>query len=105
FARRLIRLRVNVRRMTYSEGVPETAMPSPDIYAKCDFTRTGQHEPWFVVVIKVPKAKLEGLRQQRENIGLEDKVILGKFSGQVMTVLWPYPDSTFSNGCRLYPEG
>jgi hypothetical protein len=80
-------------------------MPSSDIYAKCDFTRTGQHEPWIVVVIKVPKVKLEVLRQERENRGLEDKVILGKFSGQVATVLYPLPDATFSTGCMLYPEG
>jgi len=80
-------------------------MPSSDIYAKCDFTRTGRHEPWFVVVIKVPKAELEALRQERENRGLEDKVILGKFSGQVATVLYPHPDATFSTGCKLYPEG
>lgn len=80
-------------------------MPSPNIYAKCDFTRTGQTDPWFVVIIKMPKAKLEALRRDPKNKGLSDSQLVGmRIAGQVMTILYPQAAAVFSTGCTFYPE-
>ena len=42
-------------------------MPSTDIYARCNFTRSGHPNIRFNVIIKVLKAKLEELRELPAN--------------------------------------
>ena len=80
-------------------------MPSTDIYARCNFTRSGQPNIRFDVVIKVPKAKLEELRRLPDNRDQTDNQLLGRLAGKVITVLYPEPGAEFAVGCeRYYPE-
>ena len=80
-------------------------MPSTDIYARCNFTRSGQPNTRFNVVIKLPKAKLEELRQLPANRDQTDNQLLGSLAGKVITILYPEPGATFAVGCERYPEG
>jgi hypothetical protein len=59
-------------------------MPSTDIYAQCNFTRSGQPNIRFNVLIKLPKAKLEELRQLPANRDQTDNQLLGSLAGKVM---------------------
>ena len=52
-------------------------MPPTDIYARCNFTRSGQPNIRFNVVIKVQKDKLEELRQIPANRDQTDNQLLG----------------------------
>jgi hypothetical protein len=80
-------------------------MPSTDIYARCNFTRSGQPNIRFNVVIKVPKAKLEELRRLPENSDQTDNQLLGSLAKKVITILYPEPGAAFTVGCeRHYPE-
>jgi hypothetical protein len=80
-------------------------MPSTDIYARCNLTRSGQPNIRFNVVIKVPKAKLEELRRLPANRDQTDNQLLGSLAGKVITVLYPEPDAAFAVGCeRYHPE-
>ena len=80
-------------------------MPSTDIYARCNFTRSGQPNIRFNVLIKLPKAKLEELRQLPENRDQTDNQLLSKVSGQVITILCPEPGASFSVGSERLSEG
>jgi len=80
-------------------------MPSQDIYAKCNFTRSGHPDIRFEVIVKAPTAKLEALRQDPNNAGVPDSQLWGSFVGWVVTVLYPLPDAIFSIGCMPYSEG
>ena len=80
-------------------------MPSPDIYARCNFTRSGQPNIRFNVVIKVPKAAFEELRQLPVNRDQTDNQLLGSLAGKVITIVYPEPDAKFAVGCERYPEG
>jgi hypothetical protein len=80
-------------------------MPSTDIYARCNFTRSGHPNTRFDVIIKVPKAKLEELRQLPENRDQTDNQLLGGLAGKVIAILYPEPGATFAVGCERYPEG
>ena len=80
-------------------------MPSTDIYARCNFTRSGQPNIRFNVVIKVSKAKLEELRQLPANKDQTDNQLLGSLAEKVITILYPEPGAAFAVGCeRYYPE-
>jgi hypothetical protein len=80
-------------------------MPSTDIYARCNFTLSGQPSIRFNVVIKVPKAKLEELRRLPANIDQTDNQLLGSLAGKVIAILYPEPGAAFAVGCeRYYPE-
>jgi hypothetical protein len=80
-------------------------MPSTDIYARCNFTRSGQPNIRFNVVIKVPKDKLEELRQLPANTDQTDNQLLGGLAAKVITILHPEPGAAFAVGCeRYYPE-
>jgi hypothetical protein len=80
-------------------------MPSTDIYARCNFTRSGQPNIRFNVIIKVPKAKLEELRELPANRDQTDNQLLGSLAGKVIPILYPEPGATFAVGCeRYYPE-
>jgi hypothetical protein len=80
-------------------------MPSTDIYARCNFTRSGHPNIRFDVVIKLPKAKLEELRQLPANRDQTDNQLLGSLAGEVITIVYPEPGATFAVGCERYPEG
>ena len=76
-----------------------------DIYARCNFTRSGQPNIRFNVVIKVPKAKLEELRGLPANSDQTDNQLLGSLARKVITIVYPEPGATFAVGCeRHYPE-
>ena len=80
-------------------------MSSTDIYARCNFTRSGQPNIRFNVVIKVPKAKLEELRRLPANRDQTDNQLLGSLAGKVIAILYPEPGAAFAVGCeRYYPE-
>jgi hypothetical protein len=64
-------------------------MPTTDIYAGTNFTRSGQPNTRFQVIIKASKARFEELRQLSENRDETDKQLLSKVSGQVITILSP----------------
>jgi hypothetical protein len=77
-----------------------------DIYARCNFTRSGQPNTRFNVVIKVPNAKLEELRRLPANSDQTDNELLGKLARKVITILDPEPGAAFAVGCeRHFPEG
>jgi hypothetical protein len=81
-------------------------MPATDLYARCNFTRSGYPNIRFNVVIKVPKDKLEELRRLPANSDQTDNQLLGNLARKVVTILYPEPDATFAVGCeRYYPEG
>jgi len=80
-------------------------MPSTDIYARCNFTRSGHPNIRFNVVIKLPKAKFEELRQLPANRDQTDNQLLGGLAGKVITIVYPEPGATFAVGCERYPEG
>ena len=81
-------------------------MASTDIYARCNFTRSGQPNIRFNVVLKVPKTKLEELRRLPANRDQTDNQLLGSLAGKVITILYPEPGVAFAVGCeRYYPEG
>jgi hypothetical protein len=81
-------------------------MASTDIDARCNFTRSGQPNIRFNVVIKVPKAKLEDLRRLPANSDQTDNQLLGSLAGKVITVVHPEPGAAFAVGCeRYHPEG
>ena len=80
-------------------------MPSTDIYARCNFTRSGQPNIRFNVVIKVPKAKLEELRRLSANKDQTDNQLLASLAGKVLSILCPERGAAFSIGCeRYHPE-
>src|SRR5271165_1303296 len=62
-------------------------MPSTDIYARCNFTRSGHRNIRFNVVIKLPKAKFEELRQLPANRDQTDNQLLGSLAGKVITIV------------------
>jgi hypothetical protein len=64
-------------------------MPSPDIYARCNFTLSGHPNTRFNVVIKLPKAKLEELRQLPANRDQTDNQLLGCLVEKVITIVYP----------------
>jgi hypothetical protein len=75
------------------------------IYARCNFTRSGHADIRFDVVIKLPKTKLEELRQLPANRDQTDKQLLGGLTGKVITILYLEAGATFAVGCERYPEG
>jgi hypothetical protein len=80
-------------------------MPSTDIYARCNLTRSGQPNIRFNVIIKVPKAKLQELRRLPANRDQTDNQLLGSLAGKLITILYPEPRAEFAVGCeRCYPE-
>ena len=80
-------------------------MASTDIYARCNFTLSGQPNIRFNVVIKVPKAKLEDLRRLPANSDQTDNQLLGRLAEKVITIVYPEPGAAFAVGCeRYYPE-
>ena len=80
-------------------------MPSTDIYARCNFTRSGQPNIRFNVIIKLPKTKLEELRRLPANRDQTDNQLLGSLAGNLITILYPEPGAEFAVGCeRCYPE-
>src|SRR5262249_48775253 len=81
-------------------------MPTTDIFARCTLTLSGQPGIRFNVVIKVPKAKLEELRQLAENKDQTDNQLLGSLAGKVCAILYPEPGASSAIVCeRSYPEG
>ena len=79
-------------------------MPPTDIYARCNFTRSGQPNIRFNVVIKVQKDKLEELRQIPANRDQTDNQLLARLAGNLITILYPEPGAEFAVGCeRCYP--
>jgi hypothetical protein len=79
-------------------------MPSEDIYAKCSFTRSGQRNIHFEVIIRAPRSKLEALRQDPSNRGLDGRQLFARdIAKWVLPVLYPH-EASFSTGCILYPE-
>jgi hypothetical protein len=73
-------------------------MPTTDIYARTNFTRSGQPNTRFQVIFKTSKARFEELRQLPENRDQTDNQLLSKVSGQVITILCPEPGASFSVG-------
>jgi hypothetical protein len=81
-------------------------MSATDLYARCNFTRSGQPSIRFNVVIKVSGARIEELRQKAENRDRNDNEILGGLAVKLVPVLYPEPDAAFAVGCeRYYPDG
>jgi len=82
------------------------SMPSTDIYARCNFTRSGYPNIRFNVVIKVSKAKLDELRPMPANRDQTDNQLLASLAEKVIPILYPEAGATFAVGCeRYYPEG
>jgi hypothetical protein len=77
-------------------------MPTTDIYARTNLTRSGQPNTRFQVIIKISKARFEKLRQLPENRDQTDNQLLSKVSGQVITILCPEPGASFSVDRRDY---
>ena len=80
-------------------------MPTNDIYARTNFTRSGQPNTRFQVIIKTSKARLEELRQLPENRDQTDNQLLSEVSGQVISILCPEPGASFAVGSKRLPEG
>ena len=80
-------------------------MPTTDIYARTNLTRSGQPNTRFQVIIKISKARFEELRQLPENRDQTDNQLLSKVSGQVITILCPEPGASFSIGSEKLSEG
>jgi hypothetical protein len=80
-------------------------MPTTDIYARTNFTRSGQPNTRFQVIIKASKARFEELRQLPENRDQTDNQLLSKVSGQVITILCPEPSASFSVGSERLSDG
>jgi len=81
-------------------------MPSSDVYAKCNFTRSGQPEIYFEVIIKVAKATFEALRQDPRTKNLSNtQVFANDVARWVLPEIYPVGGAEFSTGCNFYPEG
>jgi hypothetical protein len=81
-------------------------MPSDDIYAKCNFTRSGMPEIHFEVIIKVPKSTFEALRQDPRTKNLSDtQVFSNDVARWALPEVYPVGGAEFSTGCNFYPEG
>jgi hypothetical protein len=96
---------VSFRAHAHDHTLNLRSYPSTDIYARCNFTRSGHPNIRFNVVIKLPKAKLEELRQLPANRDQTDNQLLGGLTGKVITIVYPEPGATFAVGCERYPEG
>ena len=79
-------------------------MPSTDIYARCNFTRSGHPNIRFDVVIKLPKDKFEELRQLPANRDQTDNQLLGSLARKLIAILHPEPGATFAVGCDVTPR-
>ena len=77
-------------------------MPPTDIYARCNFTRSGQPNIRFNVVIKVQKDKLEALRQLPANRDQTDNQLLGGLAAKVISILHPQAGAALAVGCERY---
>jgi hypothetical protein len=77
-------------------------VPTNDIYARTNFTRSGQPNTRFQVIIKTSKARLEELRQLPENKDQTDNQLLSEVSGQVITILCPEPGASLRSDRRDY---
>jgi hypothetical protein len=80
-------------------------MPTTDIYARTNSTRSGHPNTRFQVIIKISKARFEELRQLPENRDQTDNQLLSKVSGQVITILCPEPGASFSVASERLSEG
>lgn len=81
-------------------------MPSDDIYAKCNFTRSGQPDIYFEVIIKAPKSTFETLRQDPRTKNSSDRQLFANdIARWVLPTIYPVGGAEFSTGCDLYPEG
>lgn len=81
-------------------------MPSDDIYAKCNFTRSGMPEIHFEVIIKVPKSTFEALRQDPQTKNLSNtQAFANDVARWVLPEVYPVGGAEFSTGCNFYPEG
>jgi hypothetical protein len=93
---------VSFRAHAHDHTLNLRSYPSTDIYARCNFTRSGHPNIRFNVVIKLPKSKLEELPANRDQT---DNQLLGGLAGKVITIVYPEPGATFAVGCERYPEG
>jgi hypothetical protein len=80
-------------------------MPSNDVYARCNFTLSGNPAVRFNLVIKFSQAMLEEARQRAENRELSERQLLARLVRNVVPVLYPQPGASFSVGCDPLPEG
>jgi hypothetical protein len=76
-------------------------MPFSDAYAKYDFTHSDEPETRYKVIVKVPKAEVEELRQDSSNEGIKLFYHVGE---KVLGVLNP-TDARFSIDCSVLPQG
>jgi hypothetical protein len=79
-------------------------MPTTDIYARTNFTRSVSPTHASKSLSKASKARFEELRQRPENRDQTDNQLLSKVSGQVITILCPEPDVSFSVGSERLSE-
>lgn len=91
---------------------PETKFPvsnskrlSGNLYARSTITPTGSRES-FVTILKVPKAKIQELREDPKNQFFTDAQLISNYVVPwVATKVYSVPGGTSSIGSTLYPEG
>jgi len=96
----------------YLDLFPEAKLPAGDstslsgeLYARSTITPTGSRQS-FVTILKVPKAKIQELRQDPKNQVFTDAQLISNFLvPRVSTKVFPVPGGTASIGSTLYPEG
>jgi hypothetical protein len=80
-------------------------MPTTDIYARTNLTRSGQPNTRFQVIIKISKATFEELRQLPENRDQTDNQLLSKVSGRITSLLRMWQaEKLFRRGARTLSQ-
>jgi hypothetical protein len=96
----------------YLDLFPEAKFPSGDstslsgdLYARSTITPTGSRQS-FVAILKVPKAKIQELRQDPMKQVFSDAQLISNYAAPwVASKVYPVPGGTSSIGSTLYPEG
>ena len=96
----------------YLELFPEAKLPPGDsprlsgyLYARSTITPTGSRQS-LVTILRVPKAKLQELRQDPRNQVFSDAQLVSNYLvPYVGAKVYPVPGATSSIGSALYPEG
>jgi Fic family protein len=96
----------------YLDLFPEAKFPpgdstslSGDLYARSTITPTGSRQS-LVTILKVPKAKIQELRQDPKNQVFTDAQLISNYLVPlVASTVYPVPGGTSSVGSTMYPEG
>jgi Fic family protein len=96
----------------YLDLFPEAKLPpgdskrlSGDLFARSTITPSGSRQS-YVAMLKVPKAKIQELRQDPKNEVFSDAQLISNYLVPYLgSKVYPIPRGTTSIGSTLYPEG